>query len=76
MLEKYIINTTLDNYYENPINKIIINLFTNIKQNFNPLLFTLIVNNYKDKLILVLQNKTNNINIQDKDGNNSLHISL
>ena len=76
MLEKYIINTTLDNYYENPINKIIINLFTNIKQNFNPLLFTLIVNNNKDKLISALQNKTNNINIQDKDGDTPLHIAV
>ena len=76
MLEKYIINTTLDNYYENPINKIIINLFTNIKQNFNPLLFTLIVNNNKDKLISVLQNQTNNINIQDKDGDTPLHIAI
>jgi ankyrin repeat protein len=48
------------------------------KKNFNPLLFRLIANNQKDKLSYVLKNNEENldINIQDKDGDTPLHISV
>jgi ankyrin repeat protein len=65
------INMTCDDYYENP---------TNIDNNklclFNPILFTLIVNNKKRELLYELKNNKNNINIQDKDGDTPLHIAM
>ncbi len=82
MNNKIIINTTLDNYYNDPI-KIINNNFINNdidinnsvnlnnykfnKKNFNPLLFKLIANNQKDKLNLVLKNNQNNLDINIQD---------
>lgn len=82
MTNKIIINTTLDNYYNDPIKiKIINNNFNDIdinnsvnfnnykfnKQNFNPLLFKLIANNQKDKLNFVLKNNQNNLDINIQD---------
>jgi ankyrin repeat protein len=82
MTNKIIINTTLDNYYNDPIKiKIINNNFNDIdinnsvnfnnykfnKQNFNPLLFKLIANNKKDKLNLVIKNNQNNLDINIQD---------
>jgi ankyrin repeat protein len=65
------INMTCDDYYENP---------TNIDNNkislFNPILFTLVVNNQKKDLINALKYNKNNINIQDKDGDTPLHIAM
>jgi len=82
MNNKIIINTTLDNYYNDPI-KIINNNFINNdidinnsvnlnnykfnKKHFNPLLFKLIANNQKDKLNLVLKNNQNNLDINIQD---------
>lgn len=66
-----LINMTIDNYYEKP--KYIDN---NKLSLFDPLLFTLIVNNQKKDLINVLKNNKNNINIQDKDGDTPLHIAI
>jgi len=65
------INLTCDNYYENPKN-----IDNNKLCLFNPILFTLVVNNQKKDLILILKNNKNNINIQDKDGDTPLHIAI
>jgi hypothetical protein len=65
------INLTCDNYYENPKN-----IDNNKLCLFNPILFTLIVNNQKKDLIYALKNNKNNINIQDKDGDTPLHIAV
>ena len=65
------INMTCDDYYENPVN------IDNIKLSlFNPILFTLVVNNQKKDLLYTLKNNKNNINIQDKDGDTPLHIAV
>ena len=66
-----LINMTIDNYYEKPIN-----IDNNKLSLFNPLLFTLVVNNKKKDLINELKNNKNNINIQDKDGDTPLHIAI
>jgi len=66
-----LINMTSDNYYQNPIN-----IDNNKLPLFNPLLFTLVVNNQKKDLINELKNNKNNINIQDKDGDTPLHIAM
>ena len=64
-------NMSNDNYFQNPIN------IDNSKlNNFDTLLFTLVVNNQKKKLINQLKNNKNNINIQDKDGDTPLHIAM
>lgn len=66
-----LINMSNDNYFQNPIN------IDNSKlNNFDTLLFTLVVNNQKKKLINQLKNNKNNINIQDKDGDTPLHIAM
>jgi len=65
------INMTCDNYYENPTN-----IINNKLSVFNPILFTLVVNNQKKDLINALKNNKNNINIQDKDGDTPLHIAI
>jgi ankyrin repeat protein len=66
-----LINMSNDNYFQNPIN-----IDNNKLNNFDTLLFTLVVNNQKKKLINQLKNKKNNINIQDKDGDTPLHIAM
>lgn len=66
-----LINMAIDNYYEKPIN-----IDNNKLSLFNPLLFTLVVNNQKKDLINELKNNKNNINIQDKDGDTLLHIAI
>jgi len=64
------INMSSDDYFENPIN-----IDNNKLKIFNPLLFTLVVNNQKKNLLNLLKNN-NNINIQDKDGDTPLHIAV
>ena len=64
------INMTCDDYYENPTK------INNKFSLFNPILFTLVVNNQKKDLINALKNKKNNINIQDSDGDTPLHIAI
>ena len=67
---KFIIMTCV-NYYVIPIN-----IINNKLSVFNPILFTLVVNNQKIDLINELKNNKNNINIQDKDGDTPLHIAI
>jgi len=65
------INMSSDDYFQNPIN------INNNKLNyFDPLLFTLVVNNQKKNLVYQLKKNNNNINIQDKDGDTPLHIAI
>jgi len=45
------INMTCDNYYENPVN-----IDNNKLCTFNPILFTLVVNNKKKDLLNVIKN--------------------
>jgi len=66
-----LINMSSDNYFENPVN-----IDTKKLSIFDPLLFTLVVNNQKKDLIAQLKNTKNNINIQDKDGDTPLHIAM
>jgi len=50
---------------------------SNITENFNPILFKLIANDQNDELEKTIKNNNKiNINIQDKDGDTPLHISV
>ena len=69
------INLIENNYVSNDLNNI--NEFDKNNKDFDPLLFKIIANNKMTELKKILNNnKLININIQDKDGDTPLHISV